>query len=124
MLKILVFVHGGLNSFSLTDTRFLENRQVDNIVRDSEDWYYPVFVSWPTAALSTYLEQLLFIREGRRSEFWGPVTSPIILASDLLRTVGRFPATFYYQLTNEKDRLASSGYLPTKWLSDLWGRSL
>lgn len=116
-VKMLVFVHGGLNSFGATDRRI--ETTAPRIVGDRDDWHYPVFVSWPSDALSTYLEQSFSIREGRPTNAMiGVMTSPIMIASDLLRSVGNYPSTFYYQFTTEKDRFASIGF--NKPLSRAW----
>lgn len=117
-VRILFYVHGGLNSFGNTDSK-IEDGQAFNIMDDEDEWHYPVYISWNSAALSSWGEHLFQDREGKKAEpVIGILTSPVVLTSDLLTTVGRFPMTVYYQLSNEKDRLASA-YMPGA-LSGSW----
>jgi pimeloyl-ACP methyl ester carboxylesterase len=118
-VPLLVYVHGGLNSLSSTDRRVLHDNIPEKIMTDRADWHYPVFISWPSAALPTYGEQSFLLREGRRTSPWiGVVSSPFIVIADILRSIGNYPATFYYQVTTEKDRAASAyhaGSLSNSW---------
>jgi hypothetical protein len=41
-----------------------------------------------------------------------------MIASDIFRTLGQYPATAYYQLSNEKDQFASA--FNSDWLSHAW----
>jgi hypothetical protein len=108
-----------LNTFSSTDKRVVG--LADTIMHDGADWHYPVFVSWPSNAPGTWAENTFRLREGRKtgSPWLGIATSPFILASDALSAVADYPATVYYQLTNEKDRLASVWRLD-RALSTIW----
>lgn len=122
-VKMLVYVHGGLNAFGATDARIVEQHLPTHIVQEDYDWHYPIFVSWPSAATPTYFEQTFLVREGRRvNPFLGAATAPFMIVADLLRTVGNYPATAYYQMANEKDRLSSAYYSP--WLSGIWKDSV
>ncbi|MEO0438945.1 MAG: hypothetical protein AAF098_18825 [Pseudomonadota bacterium] len=117
-VDILVYVHGGLNSLKSTNKRL---KLTEQIATDDEHSYYPVFVSWPSDAFSTWSEHLLRIREGKtanRTVGW--LTSPFILLTDILKSVGKFPSTVYYQLVNEKDWLFSGSKKLEPWLSQSW----
>ncbi|PCI78893.1 MAG: hypothetical protein COB20_06020 [SAR86 cluster bacterium] len=117
-VKLLIYVHGGLNSFGDTDTRIIEKKLPDQIINDA-DWHYPIFMSWPTAPVPTWAEQTFLVREGRKvPAALGIATSPFMITADIFRTLGRYPATAYYQLSNEIDQFASA-YWPNT-LSFAW----
>ncbi|HBL87408.1 MAG TPA: hypothetical protein DD399_11125, partial [Alcanivorax sp.] len=92
------------------------------IMNDPQDWHYPIFISWKSDALSTWGEHILRLREGKKAgAVVGAASAPFILVADIATTLGRFPATVYYQLSNEKDRAASRGVLmPSRALSGSW----
>ncbi len=118
--RLLVYVHGGLNSYQATDEKIHDGLARD-IMLDPDDWHYPLFISWKSDAISNWGEHLFRLREGKKANaFVGALGSPFILIVDVATTVGRFPATLWYQVSNEKDRLASRGRLPTNWRSGAW----
>lgn len=118
--RLLVYVHGGLNSYQATDQKIHDGLARD-IMMDPDDWHYPLFISWKSDALSNWGEHLFRLREGKKANaFVGALGSPFILMVDVATTVGRFPATLWYQVSNEKDRLASRGRLPKSWRSGAW----
>lgn len=123
-VKLLVHVHGGLNSFKNTDDK-IRKRVPQLIMNDCEDWHYPVFVSWPTAALPTWFEHTFSIREGRKANpVWGAISAPMILTSDLLGAVSAYPDTVYYQIVNEKDKRLARGWRYHGWMSQNWKEAL
>jgi len=101
-VKVLVHVHGGLNGTEATEKRV--ETFADTIMNEKEDWYYPIFVRWPSGALSTYTEQVMHIRRGNRSPWWGPISAPFVFMSDLVQSLGQMPANCYYQSMNMKER--------------------
>lgn len=118
--RLLVYVHGGLNGYQTTDQKIHDGLARD-IMMDPDDWHYPLFISWKSDAISNWGEHLFRLREGKKANaFVGALGSPFILMVDVATTVGRFPATLWYQVSNEKDRLASRGRLPTSWRSGAW----
>jgi len=118
--RLLVYVHGGLNSYQATDQKIHDGLARD-IMLDPDDWHYPLFISWKSDALSNWGEHLFRLREGKKAgPFVGALGMPFILTVDVATTVGRFPATLWYQVSNEKDRLASRGRLPRSWRSGAW----
>jgi len=128
-LKVLVYVHGGLNTYSNTDERMEKQldcitnermeKQVGCITNDGNDWHYPIYISWPSNVFGTVQEHFFEVREGRDTAAWsGLVSSPFVLFEDVFTAIGRAPANVYYQFTNDKDRFAS------RWgnwaLSNVW----
>ncbi|WP_162925825.1 hypothetical protein [Isoalcanivorax indicus] len=117
-IRVLFYVHGGLNSFQSTD-RKIENGQALDIMIDDEHWHYPVYISWNSGPISTWAEHITRLREGNKTNLGiGYSTAGVIFASDLLTSLGHLPATVYYQGSNEKDRLASA--YKSSWLSGAW----
>lgn len=122
-VKILVMVHGGLNKYKDTDEKIKKGMH-QTIKTDGDDWHYPIFISWPSDALSTWRENTFSIREGKKTnQALGLAGSPFVITADVLTSVGRFPITAFYQVANEKDRIASAGGLPKSWLSASWKAS-
>src|SRR5580765_6188087 len=87
--NLLIFVHGGMNSRDVGLKHYLDDyKQIDG--------YYPVFVVWPSGPWSTYVEHLLWVRQGvkmetKREKAFSLLTSPLMLVADLCRAVTRLP---------------------------------
>jgi pimeloyl-ACP methyl ester carboxylesterase len=94
--RILIFVHGGLNTYNQSLERVKER-----IPRISAAGYYPLFINWNSGLVSSYREHLLITRQGRVERVWGPVTAPFYLVADLGRAITRAPVVWYYQLTSD-----------------------
>ena len=94
--QILIFVHGGLNTFNQSLAR------VNEITPEiSAAHYHPLFVNWDSGLKSSYLEHLFLVRQGEVEPIWGPVTFPLYLVADVGRAVTRAPVVWYYQLTSD-----------------------
>jgi len=87
--NLLIFVHGGMNSRDVGLKHYLDDfKQIDG--------YYPVFVVWPSGPWSTYVEHLLWVRQGikmetKKEKAFSLLTSPLMLVADLGRAVTRLP---------------------------------
>jgi pimeloyl-ACP methyl ester carboxylesterase len=94
--QILIFIHGGLNSYNQSLQR------VNDLTREIEDaHYYPLFVNWDSGLWSSYWEHLFFVRQGQVKRIWGPVTCPLYFVADVGRAVTRAPVVWYYQFTSD-----------------------
>ena len=94
--QILIFVHGGLNSYNQSLQR------VDELTNHiAANHYYPLFVNWDSGLKSSYLEHLFLVRQGEVEPFWGPVTFPLYFVADVGRAVTRAPVVWYFQLTSD-----------------------
>ncbi len=80
--QILIFVHGGLNTYNQSLTR--ANEITPKI---SAAHYYPLFVNWDSGLKSSYLEHLFLVRQGEVEPVWGPVTFPLYFVADVGRAV-------------------------------------
>jgi pimeloyl-ACP methyl ester carboxylesterase len=94
--QILIFVHGGLNSYNTSLQR------VNDLTHEIADaHYYPLFVNWDSGLMSSYWEHLFLVRQGQVKRVWGPVTFPLYFVADVGRAVTRAPVVWYYQLTSD-----------------------
>jgi pimeloyl-ACP methyl ester carboxylesterase len=94
--QILVFVHGGLNSYNTSLARV---NDLTNKIAAAH--YYPLFVNWDSGLMSSYWEHLFLVRQGQTEPIWGPVTFPLYFVADVGRAVTRAPVVWYYQLTSD-----------------------
>jgi pimeloyl-ACP methyl ester carboxylesterase len=90
MSRVLLFVHGGLNDRKEGLAHFTDD--YGQIQGD----YYPVFVVWPSGLKGTYLEHLLWVRQGIKAETFNEKafslsTAPLMLLADLGRAFTRLP---------------------------------
>ncbi|MGB1220582.1 MAG: hypothetical protein ACPG43_03535 [Alcanivoracaceae bacterium] len=122
-VRILIYAHGGLNSYGSTDERILEDHQALKMMNEDDEWYYPIYISWDSSLQTSYPEHIFRLREGYKSNILvGVPTSLVVFPSDILTTVGRYPATVTYQAINDKNRFASIRYAP--WLNGAWKNAL
>lgn len=105
-IRLMVHVHGGLNGFGDTRERL---QLVPLIMQETNDWYYPVFIAWPSDFFGTYGERLVKIRQGHKINAWlGAFTAPFVFAYDVAHAVVTMPRHWFYQFQNGKDRVASA----------------
>jgi len=111
--RILLYVHGGLN----TAKHSLE-RVATYSSKIQEDGTYPIFVNWDSSLTSSYRDHLVLLRQGRRADDWccgawkekgrgfelganafgyvaSVVTTPFYFSFDLARGVLRLPVDLY-----------------------------
>ncbi len=94
--QILIFVHGGLNTYNQSLAR--ANEITPKI---SAAHYYPLFINWDSGLISSYWEHLFLVRQGEVEPVWGPVTFPLYFVADVGRAVTRAPVVWYYQITSD-----------------------
>lgn len=102
--KILIFVHGGLNS-RRTSLRRAEQLTKEMGKDEVGKEYYPVFINWISGPIATYSEHLFFVRQGRVHRVVGPLTSPFYLLADIGRGIVRAPIVIGEQLTSDAKSL-------------------
>ena len=93
--KILFFVHGGLN----TQNETIETAN-DLFKEIEKSGYYPIFINWRSALISSYVDHLFFIRQGERPP-WAPVLFPFYLSYDLVRGVTKAPLTWFHMFKSD-----------------------
>ncbi|MDH3662861.1 MAG: hypothetical protein OEU92_23015 [Alphaproteobacteria bacterium] len=91
-LDIMLYFNGGLNSKNAVLTTAFDRYQ-----HVLEDGVYPIYMTWPTGAFDTYVEDWLHVRAGRyTSTFdWATFASvPVRPLNDLLLGVAATPAAW------------------------------
>jgi hypothetical protein len=101
-LELVVYIHGGLNTFGQTNQRVRETK--DHILRSGQ---YPIYISWNSSLLTNYIDHLFKIRRGIRSPILGLVSSPFVLVEDAARSVARIPASLYNVLFGQNSVVIS-----------------
>lgn len=103
--RMLFLVNGGLNHVAAI--RGQAKEQIPLMIRDG---YYPVFLAWDSALLSSYGEQVAYVRNGILRESI-QATSPFTMVGDLLASIPYAPVILYNQsgrfldsTVNSKDR--------------------
>ena len=91
--KVLISIHGGLNS---TKSNY---KRVNKHYKDANrDGYYPIFISWQSDAFTTLKDRYFRVRNGKDTSMPKAVlSSPFYLTSDLLRGVASIPESFWDQ---------------------------
>ncbi len=64
---------------------------------DASDWYYPIFITWPSDGLSAYSERLFKLRQAKHSPAIAIPTSPFFLLRDLLVGIVDIPRNWSNQ---------------------------
>jgi pimeloyl-ACP methyl ester carboxylesterase len=103
--NLLIFIHGGLNDRDQGLKHYLDNYQ--EILRRN---YYPVYIVWPSGWRDTYLEHLLWVRQGIKMETVGERifsfgTSPLMLFADLGRALTRLPMVVANNSRSDRETL-------------------
>lgn len=94
--KILISIHGGLNSIS-ANVRRVERHYKAAI----DDGYYPVFLSWRSGAITTLYDRYFGVRNGVDRSKWVTIPSaPFYIVSDLLSGVAAIPESIWDQGAN------------------------
>ena len=97
--RILLFVHGGLNTQKGTLER--SARLFTAIL--CEGGYYPIFVNWDSSLDSSYIEHLLNVRQGEHHDLFslrGLPLAPAFLITDVARGLSRAPLSWAQLFTN------------------------
>ncbi len=96
--KILIFAHGGLNSFNSS----LDRAKKDYIKIKDADEYYPIFFNWQSSWYSSLGERLFTVRRGKvRGRFYRIISFPFVFASTLGKGIGNSLLSSFYQVEND-----------------------
>ncbi|MCM2358299.1 MAG: hypothetical protein NDI77_09130 [Geobacteraceae bacterium] len=94
--KILIYVHGGLNSLAESIKRssqlVCKMSSPENEVR-----YYPILINWDSGPFSSFGDHFFFVRQGEERKVIGPLTFPIIALEDFGKIPITAPMSWYYQ---------------------------
>ena len=97
--KVLIYVHGGLNTQVSTIERAKDLYEVID-----RAGYYPIFINWQSSLVSSYLDHLLYIRQGKWRN-WGLLLAPFYLTGDILRGLARAPLTWSFMFYNDAESI-------------------
>jgi pimeloyl-ACP methyl ester carboxylesterase len=116
--KILIYIHVGMNT--LEEARGNAMRVYRAMRSQAETAQeYPILIDWQSDAVSTYLEQLRFIRGGTKDAgMSGPLTAPLYVLNDLGRAAAGAPVTWMNQGVNDAQTLAGVLRGSTNWTKD------
>lgn len=98
--RILIHVHGGLNSFS-SALSTVENTY--RRIRDepqAEDRYYPFYICWDSDGLSTLGQHLFRVSQGEDQPVLTTLASPLSLTVDVATGLVQSPITWYRQISD------------------------
>jgi hypothetical protein len=88
---LLIFIHGGLNS----EQNRLERAFIDanRMLADSQAWY-PLFVTWPSGGLQSYVDQRVHYNQGDYDSDFKRIASPLYFLTDAVESVVRAPVAW------------------------------
>lgn len=118
--KLLIFIHGGLN----TQTGSVQ-RAVELCKSITAAGYYPIFLNWQSALSPSYWNHLAHIRQGEDwrggafSKIGGYITAPVQLFGDLTRAIVRAPIATFLQVRNDIETVPPFRPMLSLWSSDL-----
>jgi hypothetical protein len=104
-LRILVFVHGGLNGYRqafdrMTQLMLPSGGEAGLLARTT---YYPIFVNWNASLGDSITDDLFFIRFGRRVPLAAVPTAPFVLLSRMAATLFGAPIAWSNTVQNYWD---------------------
>jgi pimeloyl-ACP methyl ester carboxylesterase len=86
-LELTLHIHGGLNTFEDASER--SDRFANHMLADN---HYPVFIGWPSDAVSMYWDHIAVTRRGQqRNVFETFLLPPFIFVEDITRAIVRLP---------------------------------
>jgi hypothetical protein len=92
--KILIFVHGGLNAPE--SALASADQEIDGLLAAG---YYPIFLNWNSALLSTYEEHVWRVTQGQTDDgLVRKLLSPLYVVADIGRAVTRAPIIWANQI--------------------------
>lgn len=109
--RIMLFIHGGLNTQLDSVERIVEpfedgvcspeSNCKPRFVRIKDEAFFPVFINWKSSLISSYWGNLFHLRQGKSVPWSAPFTSPFVLATDLGRSLLRWPIVSINLITND-----------------------
>lgn len=105
--KVLIFVHGGLNSQRKSISRA---ERLSAIISHEPDPDYPIFINWDSSFFSGYYDHLFHIRQGTYYSSLHPYAwglAPFYFLADTGRGILRAPSIWFSELAKSE---------PEEWL--------
>ena len=95
-LRLLLFVHGGLNRYEDNLRRiaaYLGPASGQSVPLLAGSSYYPIFVSWNSSLADSIVDDLFYLRFGKRRPVLGLTTSPFLLLSRTAEALLQLPVS-------------------------------
>jgi len=105
-LRLLIFVHGGLNTYHSSFERM--KRMLSDGRTDAFTCYYPIFINWESGLFSSMTDDLFRLRFGRPSLGVGIVTSPFVIAARLISSVAALPMSLIHNGDTMEETLSGA----------------
>ncbi len=106
-VRLLFFVHGGLNTYRADFKRMLEllDKNSGLFARTS---YHPIFINWNSSLWDSVIDDIFLVRLGKRREILGPLTAPFMLTGRLASTAIGAPGAWLNSLDNFMEGIQSA----------------
>jgi len=102
-IRLLLFVHGGLNSYRSDFQRMVAlMKKDDGLLSKSKTAYHPIFVNW-NSSLDTVADDLLWIRLGDRMSDLGPISFPFLLPARMALAMANVPVRLAHTVNSYKE---------------------
>lgn len=99
--RLLIFAHGGLNGYA-DDFARMRSLMIgsggDGLFPKTS--YYPIFINWNSALGDSLMDDLFFVRFGRRRPVLALLTAPFALAARLAESVFNAPSSLWANTWN------------------------
>jgi pimeloyl-ACP methyl ester carboxylesterase len=108
-LRILIFVHGGMNGYRDDFERMrklldYQPTRPEIAARLHGATYYPIFINWNAALGDSIVDDLFSIRFGQRAHpAVGIITAPLVLVSRVASSVFNAPVAWMHTINNYLD---------------------
>ena len=114
-LKVLVFVHGGMNGYDDDFERMRrlmeqdEGTQLPGLLSPSRTNYFPIFINWNSEPVNATIDDLFNIRFAHRQPLWLTIpTAPFVMLSRVLKSVANVPVSLLHIGYNVKEAFAGA----------------
>ena len=101
-IHLLVFVHGGLNSYQIDFNRMVSLMKKDSLLDSHRSPYVPFFVNWDSG-LNTVVDDLFWIRLGDRKRDLGPISFPFLLPARMIMSASNIPVRLAHTVISYKE---------------------
>lgn len=133
--RILIFIHGGLNTYKtgLERVQSLLKNQAEEVTSAlfGDSSHYPVFINWNSSFYSSVYDDIFEIRRGSRDRWLGYATSPFKLLARAADGIASAPLAWWYMGDNwldsfrypterEKQLRSTEGYVNEEFLNRIW----
>jgi hypothetical protein len=102
-LRILIFVHGGLNTYETSFKRIQKLWPTDSEGGLKRSCYFPIFINWNSDLLTSLQDDFFRVRRGRTDIALSVITSPFLLVERIVESIGSLPLSLVHNYLNIKE---------------------